>query len=204
MAEITVHTIRGKASFAKVLPDQLSLNYAKDGKEWKIDLEIDEDTVKELKKLKIADKVRRGEPYTKDDGTEKPAYLGGRPYLTFRQAELKRDGTPNNPIDIKDILGNPWDYTKEIGNESVIDLKFALVNNGPGKKRGIYPRAIRVLDLVEYTRKTFTDIDESDPYYKAALEAQAKAKEAAPRDDAKEFRKDFGLDELDDDIEDIM
>jgi hypothetical protein len=78
MAEITIHTIRGKASFAKVLPDQLSLNYNKDGKEWKIDLEIDEATVKELKKLKIGDKIRRGEPYEKD-GVEKPAYLEGRP-----------------------------------------------------------------------------------------------------------------------------
>jgi hypothetical protein len=202
MAEITIHTIRGKASFAKVLPDQLSLNYNKDGKEWKIDLEIDEATVKELKKLKIGDKIRRGEPYEKD-GVEKPAYLDGRPYLTFRQAELKRDGSPNNPIDIKDILGKPWDYTKEIGNGSVIDLKFAIVDNGVGKKKGMYPRAIRVLEHVPYERKTFTDLDPADPYYQAALEAQ-KAAKATVVDEAAEFRKDFGLDDLDDDIDDVM
>ena len=210
MADVTTHTFRGKASFAKVLPDQLSLNYSKDGKEWKIDLEISEDTVKEAKKLKIGDKIRRGEPYTKDDGTEKPAYLGGRPYLTFRQAELRRDGTPNNPIEIKDILGQPWPVDKEIGNESVIDLKFVITNPGAGKKRGIYPRAIRVLDHVPYERKTFTDIDENDPYYKAAIEAQQQAANTSPAA-PDTFRKDFGLDgasslrdELDDDLDDLV
>lgn len=211
MPTTTIHTFRGKTSFAKILPDQLSLNYSKDGKEWKVDLEIDEATVKEAKKLKIADKIRRGEPYEKD-GVEKPAYLDGRPYLTFRQAELRRDGSPNNPIEIKDILGKPWDYTKEIGNGSVVDLKFAVVDNGPGKKKGIYPRAIRVLELVEFKRQTFTDIDESDPYYQAALKAQEDLKAApsersevaAPEKTETTFEQDFGLDELDDDLEDIV
>jgi len=208
MPTTTTHTFRGKASFAKVLPDQLSLNYNKDGKEWKIDLEIDEATVKEAKKLKIGDKIRRGEPYEKD-GVEKPAYLGGRPYLTFRQSELRRDGTPNDPIEIKDILGKPWDYSKEIGNESVIDLRFAVVDNGPGKKRGMYPRAIRVLEHVPFERKTFDDIDKDDPYYKAALKAQEDLKAAAPENTT--FEQGFGLDgaislrdELDDSLEDIV
>lgn len=206
MPTTTIHAFRGKTSFAKVLPDQLSLNYGKDGKEWKIDLILTEDTVKEAKKLKIGDKIRRGEPYEKD-GVEKPAYLGGRPYLTFRQSELRRDGTVNDPIEIKDILGKPWDTTKEIGNESVVDLKFALVNNGPGKKHGIYPRAIRVLEFVPFERKSFSDIDKSDPYYQAALKAQEDLMAAAPEKGDPEktsFEHDFGLDELNDSLEDVV
>ena len=201
MADVKVLTVRGKVSFAKVLNDQLSLNYSKDGKEWKFDILLDEDTVKEFKKLKIGDKIRKGEPYEKD-GVEKPAYLGGRPFLTLRQSETKRDGNFNKPIEITDILGKAWDQTKELGNDTVVDAKIAIIDNGPGKKKGMYPRSIRVLEHVPYERKVFDDIDPSDPYYKAALEAQEKAKAAKDEVVADDFKKDFGLeDDLYDDID---
>ena len=186
--EVIVHTVRGKSSFARVLHDQLMINYAKDGKEWKLDVEITEDTVKELKKLRCGHKVRRAEEKEMPDGTIKPPYLGGRPYLSFKRAELSQKGEKNQPITIVDVMGNPWDQSKEIGNESVIDVKFAIADTPQGKK-ATYIRGIRVLDLVPYERKAFADLDENDPYYVAAK--AAKDNENAHR-------------ELDDSLEDVI
>lgn len=162
--------LRGKASFAKILGDPV-LNYSKDGKEWKMDLVIDKDTVKEVKALGIGDRVK-----TKD------GYVDGRPHLTFKQSELRRDGTPNKPIPVKDILGKDWNHSNLIGNESDVEVKFVVMDHGAGKKKGVYIRGVRVLKLVPYERKEFDDVDENDEFYQEALKA-AKAAEAAEQAD---------------------
>lgn len=183
-----VSTIRGKASFAKVLGDP-TLNYSKDGKEWKFDIVIDNDTVKEIKALGIGDRVK-----TKDN------YVDGRPHLTFKQPEFRRDGTPNKPIDVKDILQQPWPQDKLIGNESDIEVKFVVRDYGVGKKKGAYVRSIRVLKLVPYAgADEFEDITEDDPFYEEALKA-AKAAEEASMVNAVDTTNDV---DLDDDIDDI-
>lgn len=169
--------IRGKANYAKVLGDPV-LNYSKDGKEWKLDVEIDEFTEKEFKKAGIGDRVRR-----------KDTYLDGRPYVTFKQAEYRRDGKINDPINVTDILGEPWDQQRLIGNGSDVDVTFAVVDYGPGKKKGAYVRTVRVLKLVPYAKSDIPPVDENDPFYE---EAQA-AQEARKAREAEQFRKDFGL-----------
>jgi hypothetical protein len=191
---------RGKAQYAKVLGEPM-LNYNKDGKEWKIDVVFaDEKGIKaEAKKLGIADRVKQ-----KDD------YVDGQPYMTFKQAEFKRNGEANERVKVTDILGNPWPQDKLIGNGSDIDVKFVVVDYGPGKKHGIYIRSIRVLKLVEYNKKEFDDLPEDDEF---AAEAKALAEQRA-REDA-EFKKDFDLvepeaeapivaDDLDDDLEEVL
>ena len=178
--------LRGKASFAKILGDPV-LNYNKDGKEWKMDLVIDKDTVKEVKALGIGDRVKT-----------KEGYVDGRPHLTFKQSELRRDGTPNKPIPVKDILQKDWDHSKLIGNESDVEVKFVVMDHGPGKKNGVYIRSVRVLKLVEYDRKEFDAIDENDAFYEEALKA-AKAAEAAEQAEAVDQSAPFDAD-LDDDI----
>lgn len=190
MANNTVTAvIRGKASFARVLGDPV-LNYDKSGKEWKLDVQITKDTVKEIKSLGIGDRVK-----SKDE------YLDGSPYLSFKQAEFRKDGKPNFPIKVVDIKGNDWDQSKLIGNGSDIDVKFVVMDHGTGKKKGVYIRSIRVLKLVEYGGKSeFDAIDEDDEFY---LEAQAAATleaDRANRED-EEFKKDF---DLDDDIDDVI
>lgn len=183
----TTVTLRGKASFAKILGAPV-LNYSKDGKEWKMDLVITKDTVKEVKGYGIGDRVK-----SKDD------YLDGRPFLSFKQAELRKDGTPNDPIKVVDINGKPWDHTKLIGNESDVDVKFRVVDYGVGKKNGVYIAAVRILNLVPYERQEFAPVTEDDDF--AGNLAQA---EDLVQADA-EFQKDFGLEaELDDDIEEIV
>ena len=89
--------IRGKASYAKILGDPVP-NYDKSGKEWKMDLQItDKETIKELKAAGIGDRVK-----TKDN------YLSGSPFMTFKQAEYRKDGvTKNEHIKIVDLDEEP-------------------------------------------------------------------------------------------------
>lgn len=147
--------LRGEAMYAKVLGDPI-LNFNKDGKEWKLDFKLaDKNSVKELKELGIEDRVK-----TKEN------YLDGEPYLTFKQAEFRKDGvTPNYPIKVVDIKGNSWDQEKLIGNGSKVDVKFVIMDFGPGKKKGVYIRSIRVLDLVPYEKNDFPEIDENDEFF---------------------------------------
>lgn len=171
-------TFRGKTSFAKILGDP-GLNYAKDGKEWTMDLVIDKETVKKAKGLGISDRVKM-----------KPDYLDGQPYMSFKQRELKASGQPNDPIRVVDIRGNAWDQEKLIGNGSDVDVKFAIVRN-PGRKDGVYIRGVRVLNLVPYAnRQDFDAIDEDDPFFKNLQDISETVKESEGVD---------SFDELDDD-----
>jgi hypothetical protein len=177
--------IRGKLSFCKLLDHQLSLNYNKDGKEWKTDIQIDKDTVKELKGYGIADRVKM-----------KTEYLDGAPFLSFKQTEFRKDGvTRNKSVPVVDVTGKPWpqDEDHELGNGTVADLRFEVIDFGPGKKKGVYIRGVRVLDHVKYERQAFAPLSEDDEYFRAAVEKE---------DEIKEFQKDFGLSEdaLDDEI----
>lgn len=186
LSNSTIAVIRGKTSFAKILGEPV-LNYSKDGKEWKMDLVLDPPVVKELKALGLSDRVKK-----KDD------YLDGKSYITFKQRELRPDGTPNEPVRVVDINGQPWDHTKLLGNGTTVDVKFTVRDYGVGKKQGVYIRSVRVLDLVAYNKEEFAPISEDDEFYKAA-------KEMADANDAevdKDFREKFlgETDDLDDEV----
>lgn len=159
---VTEHTLRGKASYAKIIGEPM-LNYNKDGREWKMDLQLlDKGSVKDVKSWGIGDRIKN-----------KENYLDGNPFMTFKQNEFRKDGvTPNQPIKVVDAAGNPWDEHKLIGNGSVVDVKFIVMDHGPGKMHGVYIRAVRVLDHVPYEPKEFDDLSEDDEFYKAAKEAE--------------------------------
>lgn len=194
------HVLRGETSYAKILGDPMP-NYAKDGREWKMDLVIkDKDTLKEVKGLGIGDRVKN-----------KENYLDGAPFLTFKQAEMRKDGvTPNQPITVVDAAGNPWPDSKLIGNGSTVDVKFVVMDYGPGKKKGVYIRGVRVLDLVPYEPKEFDDLDEDDEFYKAAKEAEEireqREKDVAMLSGTKSDKSgSFASDDpLDDDLDDVL
>jgi hypothetical protein len=169
--------IRGETSFARILPSQLSPNYNKDGLEWKLDLVIDEAVEKDLKKMGLADRVKY-----------KDGYVDGRPFITLKQPETRRDGQANDPIRIVNAKNEAWDDTAELGNGSVVDVKLNIKDYGKGKKKGVYIRAIRVVKHVEYKRDDFAPITPDDPLYSEAM--------ATP-----DFEKDFGL-SVDDDLND--
>jgi hypothetical protein len=155
MSNTTTVTLRGKASYAKILGDPIP-NYNKDGREWKMDLILDKTSLPELKKLGISDRVKSKEDYN-----------DGAPYLTFKQAEFKKDGSPNRPIQVVDSRNQPWGEDL-IGNGSDVDVKFVIVDYGPGKKDGVYIRGVRVLNLVSYNKPVFDELDEDDPFYNSS------------------------------------
>lgn len=160
---------RGQLQYARVLGDPV-LNYAKDGQEWKFDF-IPNDPAGAEKELaatkanKVTDRLR-----SLTDSEGNPRYDGAK-YMSFKQAAERRDGTPNNPIRVEDAYGNPWPEDVLLGNGTVADVKFVVIDNGPGKFPGVYPRSIRVLELIPYQSKEFDPIDENDPYFAKAAEA---------------------------------
>lgn len=177
--------VRGKTMYAKILGDPI-LNYNKDGKEWKMDLVVDKNVQKEMKKYGIADRVR-----TKD------GYADNQPYMSFKQKEFKANGEPNQRIRVVDILGKPWPQDKLIGNGSTVDVRFAVVDFGPGKKHGVYPREVRVLELVPYEGGGLPPISEDDEYFAKAA-ALAQEEEARKAAEYEQFQKDFDLSNEDD------
>ena len=161
----TTLVFRGKASFAKILGEPV-LNFAKDGKEHKMDLELlDKNAIKEMKAVGVEDRVKN-----------KENYLDGNPFITFKQAEFKKNGEPNKTITVVDAAGNPWPQDVEIGNGSVVVVKFVVMDFGPNKYKGVYIRSVRVLEHVPYNRAEFDPIDEGDEFYDKAKEAEEQQK----------------------------
>ena len=193
----STHTVRGPLSYAKVFGDPMYNKY-KDAREWKFDIQIDKDTVKELKSQGLGVKVK-----------QKDEYLDGNPYLTFTQAEFRKDkvtGAPvaNKPPKVTDILGKDWNPEMLLGNGTVADVKFKAIKYGSGIAPGLYVQEIRVLDHSPYAASGFSKIDESDPYYIKAQEAAAVAAMATTSTTTTKtkdtFKKDFGLDDSVSDI----
>lgn len=150
------HYIRGKGYWMKVLGDPVD-NYAKDGKEWVLDLTPDADGVKLLKKLGLSDRI-------KNKGDERGDFI------TFKQRAVKANGEANRPINVVDAQGRAWPKETKLGNGTDIDLKFNVRDYGPGKREGVYPQAIRVLEAVEYIPQDFAPLDEEDRFFRATPE----------------------------------
>ena len=157
---------RGRLQYARVLGDPV-LNYNKDGQEWKFDFipNDQEGAAKELQSVGVRARLR-----ALKDSEGNPRYDGAE-YMSFKQNAERRDGTPNTPIRVEDMFGNNWPEDVLLGNDTIADVKFVVIDNGRGKFHGVYPRSIRVLDLVQYQSKEFQPIDENDPYFKKAQEA---------------------------------
>lgn len=98
-------------------------------------------------------------------------------FMAFRQREKRLDGSLNRRISVVDSQNNPWPQDRLIGNGSVVEIRFDYRDYGKGKQPGVYPQAIRVLDHKEYAPVHFAPLSEDDPYA------------------AKDFHKDFGLDD---------
>lgn len=161
--------LTGKVYWAKVLGTPRP-NYGGDAREWTFEFEPDEEGLKVLKKHGLTDRLKN-----KHEGRGK--------YIVLRKSEFNKDGNPNPPIRIYDGNDVDWDASKLIGNGSSADVKLDIRDYGPGKKKGVYPVAIRVNELVAYQSSEFGGMDKGEVKIKT--------------DD---FGKDFGLeaDPLDD------
>lgn len=169
MSDTTTLVMRGEIHWAKILGDPV-LDYDKTAKEWTFDF-IPNDPKgarAELKALGVADRLRA-----------KEGHLDDRDYMTFKQKELRADGTPNRRIDVENITGKEWDQEKKIGNGTVVDVQFVVVDFGPKRYKGVYPRCVRILQHVPYEGKSFDKIDENDEFYQAAKAAEEAEREIA-------------------------
>lgn len=193
---VTTLVYRGLLKYAKVLGDPV-LNFAKDGQEWKFDFIPNDEAAaqKELKSLGVGDRLR-----SLTDSNDEPRY-DGQKYMSFKQNATRKDGTPNQPIRVVDIHGKPWPEDVMIGNDSVADVKFVVIDNGKGRFNGVYPRSIRILELVPYQSQEFEPIDEDDEFFKKAEEQERQLKMLAgtpPRDTSGD--EPIDLDDLDDEL----
>lgn len=164
--------VSGKLYWAKITGEP-RLNYAKDGREWAFELEPDAKGLETLKKYKLTDRLKDKE------GPD-------RKVLTLRKSEFNKDGNPNPPIRIYDSENQEWDTSKLVGNESSADVKLDIRDYGVGKKKGVYPVAIRITDLVVYQSSEFGAMDKDE-------EPQGNTK-------AKQVAKDFAVEDLDDEV----
>lgn len=146
--------IRGKAKWAKVLGAPV-WGYEEAFREWTVDVHIDEETVERLKAEGLGDKIKE---------------KNGETFVRFSRKEFKTDGTPNKPIRIVDNQGNPWDEKKKIGNDSVVNVNFAINEYKKGKF-SMNILALQVWDHIPYEGGNdfpIKDGDDSDDWAKDA------------------------------------
>lgn len=181
--EVKTVYARGKFHWAKVIgaPRLKTGEFADGSREWTIDFTPDKDGVKAFKEHGI----QLRDPKGKDTREER--------FYTFRQPEFNTHGEKNDPIKIVESDGKtPWG-NKLIGNETVGEVKFVVKDYGKGKRKGVYIRAVRILDLVPYEVQDFAPLSEDDEFF-AAPDIEAA--------DTPDFEQDFGLEtaDMDDDI----
>lgn len=149
---VTIY-LRGRVFWAKIFGDPRP-NYNRDGREWTFEFEPEDYAA--VKNAGINDKLK--------DKSDKKGYEGRAPFMTLKQKELDFEGNKRDPIRVVDADRQPWPDDKLLGNGTVVDVKLGIVDYGPGKRAGVYPNAIRVLDLVPYASSDFAPLDETDPY----------------------------------------
>lgn len=151
----------------KVLGDPVP-NYNRDGNEWTMDFTPDAEGKKLLKELKIADKI-------KNKGDERGDFI------QLKQKETQANGKANFPITVVDARNRPWDPNVKIGNGSTVEVKFKVVPY-PGKPTGVYPQAVRVLELIPYVRQEFAPLPEDNQYFQADEDVREDVLDAAEGD----------------------
>jgi hypothetical protein len=81
---------------------------------------------------------------------------GNGKYVTFKRKALKRDGTPNQPVRVVNDKEEPWDNDVMIGNDSVVNVKFAINEYGTGKNdKALNILSLQVWDLVRFSGSEF-------------------------------------------------
>lgn len=178
--------MHGKVYWAKIFGAPRT-NYNEDGREWAFEFEPDE-AGRELlvKEYKLKDRLK--DKYKKDGDIRAGYEHRDNEFIILKRKEFDYEGEPNEHIRVVDAANQPWNPKVELGNETEVDVKLQIVDYGAGKKKGIYPVAIRVLELVPFVRNDFAPLAETD-------ERVRKAKEAYRGPSVEE---DFGMTDEDD------
>ena len=167
--------VSGKISWAKILGEPVP-NFNKDGREWTFEVELDEAGLQKIIQNGLTDRIK-GRGY--NIGT-KAQHKEREPFIQLKRTEFTKDGNPNTPIRIYDSEGEAWDNDSKIGNGSTGDVKLDIRDYGVGKKKGMYPVALRINNLVEYESSEFSTMDNGQPDFDAPAKGKARAKAKAP------------------------
>lgn len=177
--------MHGKVYWAKIFGAPRT-NYNEDGREWAFEFEPDEAGLDLLvKEHKLKDRLK--DKYKKNGDLRAGYENRDNPFIILKRKEFDYEGEPNEHIRVVDAANQPWNPREELGNETEVDVKVQIVDYGPGKKKGIYPVAIRVLELVPFVRSDFAPLAETDERVQ-----KARAKNTGPS-----IEEDFGGDEGD-------
>lgn len=160
----SVEFLSGRLFWAKVTGNPVP-NYGGDAREWTFEFEPDEAGVAILKKHGLLDRLKEKEDAKNPDK--------GR-FLVLRKKEFSADGSENAPIRLYDKDQNKWNGDL-IGNGSKADVKIDIRDYGVGKKKGVYPVAIRVTDAVEYQSSEFGGMDKLENEAAAPAKGRKKA-----------------------------
>lgn len=171
--------LSGKVYWAKIFGAPRP-NYNEDGREWTFEFEPDDASVEILKEHGLEDRLKDGR---KKNGEMRPGYEDRRPFIYLKRDEFNWENEPNEHIRVVDAANQSWDSNKLLGNGTEVDVKVNIVDYGRGKFKGIYPQAIRVLELVPYESEEFRPLDKDDPRVRKAREAHS----------TPDFHKDFGM-----------
>jgi len=141
--------IQAKVYWCKVLGKPRP-SYDGKSQEWTVDAVFDKEGLKALQDFGI-DRfyVKKGKP--NKDNT--PNETTGKPVIKFVRKSVKSDGSPANPVPLRDENGDPWDPTKLIGNGTTVNLKimkFVVELPGQPKRWKPYLLEMQVWDHVEY------------------------------------------------------
>lgn len=142
----------GRIRWAKILGDPVP-NYNRDGHEWTFDFYPNAEALALFKELKIDNKMKEDKE--------------GNKFLRFTQKSHQANGKPNFPITVVDARNQQWDVNTKIGNDSLGEVKFKVVDYGKGKPTGVYPQAVRVLEFKPYVRQEFAPLPEDNEYVQA-------------------------------------
>ena len=136
-------------------------NYNEDGREWNFEFEPDDDGIELLVKThKLKDRLK--DKYKKNGDMRNGYENRDRNFIILKRNEFDSEGEPNEHIRVVDAANQAWNPKTELGNETEVEVKVQIVDYGAGKKKGIYPIALRILDLKPFERSDFAPLAETD------------------------------------------
>ena len=151
MAKEKLETIivQAKAYWCKLIGKPRP-TYDENGLEWTVDILWDKVALEKLKEFGISGfYIKKGKP--NKDNT--PNELTGKPITKFVRKAHRADGSPANPVTIRDENGDPWDGKTLIGNGSVVNLKITKTEvalKGQPRRNKPILLELQVWDLVPY------------------------------------------------------
>lgn len=139
--------INGTALWAKVIGQPRDNIFDPSNRTWTIDLVVNKDTIKKLKSEGLGWRLKKLEQAVGDvpEGSDFVKFKRNEFYIERKTGDKKR----NQPIEVIDAYGKPWDGVTLIGNGSEVNVRFRTYE-GFKKQTQAMIDAIQVVKLVPF------------------------------------------------------